>query len=86
MRTSLDHHVEFESILKVIQHRYRAVINNINLFDVYEDERILGKGKKSYALSILFEDPSKTFSDREIDKMMDSIIRDLESQFDAKLR
>ncbi len=78
--------VPFDQIRALIEKRYRKVISEINLFDVYEDEKVLGQGKKSYALSIVFQDPTRTFSDKDVDKMTDTIIADLGSQLGAKLR
>lgn len=82
----IDKSVQFDQLRALIEKRYRKVISEINLFDVYEDEKVLGEGKKSYALSIVFQDPTRTFSDKDVDKMIDTIVKDLGSQVGAKLR
>jgi phenylalanyl-tRNA synthetase beta chain len=53
----------------------------VNLFDVFEDESKLGPGKKSYAVSFVFENPTKTLEDKEIDALM----HDLQTAFETKL-
>ena len=44
----------------------KKLIKDINLFDIYESEEQLGEGKKSYAVSFIFEDPNKTMKDKEV--------------------
>ena len=62
------------------------MIRSCKLFDVYENEQVIGKNKKSYAVSITFEDPSKTLKDKEIDKLMDKIISQCTQSLGATLR
>jgi phenylalanyl-tRNA synthetase beta subunit len=51
------------------------------LFDVFDDENKLGVGKKSCAVSFVFEDTGKTLQDKEIDAVMNQ----LTSVFEGKL-
>jgi len=53
---------------------------------VYEDEQKLGKGKKSYAVSFVFQDANKTLTDKEIDKMMQKLMSLYQKQLGAELR
>ena len=46
----------------------------------------LEKGKKSYALSFLIEDQEKTLTDKQIDNMMDNLIKAFEQKANAKVR
>ena len=61
-------------------------MKDINLFDVYEDEERLGKGKVSYALSFTFENPERTLQDKEIDKVMNELIKGYEEKLGAVVR
>jgi hypothetical protein len=46
----------------------------------------LGEGKKSYAVSFTFQNPDKTFTDKEIDKMMENLRAQFEKQLGAQIR
>ena len=62
------------------------MLKNVNLFDVFESEEKLGAGKKSYAVSYDFENPEKTLSDKEVDKVMNKLIGSYEHQLGAVIR
>ncbi|MDY6325571.1 MAG: phenylalanine--tRNA ligase subunit beta [Catonella sp.] len=59
-------------------------LENVELFDVYEGERI-EKDKKSMAYSLTFRNKEKTLSDAEVNSDMDKIIKGL-SDIGASLR
>ena len=44
------------------------------------------KWKKSYAISMILQDNEKTLNDKQIDAIMNKIIKNLETQLGAKLR
>jgi phenylalanyl-tRNA synthetase beta chain len=60
-------------------------LKSINLFDVFESEK-LGAGKKSMAVSFTFLDEEKTLTDKEIDGMMSKIISSYEKELGAEIR
>ena len=64
----------------------KKLIKDINLFDVYEDEEKLGEGKKSYAISFTFENTERTLKDKEVDKVMNELIRIYEQDMGAVIR
>ncbi len=64
----------------------KKLIKDINLFDVYEDEEKLGKDKKSYAISFTFENPERTLNEKEVDKVMNELIRTYEEKTGAVIR
>ena len=63
----------------------KNILKSVNLFDVYEGER-LPKGKKSYALSFILEDKSKTLTDKHIDKVMNNLIQSYKEKVGAEVR
>ena len=63
----------------------KKLLKNVTLFDIYKGKN-LGEGKKSYAMSFILQDESKTLTDKVIDKTMKRIQSTLEQQFDAQLR
>ncbi len=60
-------------------------LQNIKLFDVFENEK-LGPNKKSVAINVNFVDAEKTLTDKEIDGFMQKIITNLEKELGAELR
>ena len=60
-------------------------ITDVRVFDVYEGEN-LPEGKKSLALSITFQPIETTFSDTDIEVLMNKVEQAIKSKFDAQLR
>ncbi len=81
----IENSVTFENIRKATAKVNSDLIRKINLFDVYEDSNI-GKGKKSYAVSFILRDDSKTLTDKEIDNIMGKISKILEKELGAQIR
>jgi phenylalanyl-tRNA synthetase beta chain len=77
--------VTFEQLYHVAKQTEKALLKNINLFDVYEGKN-LPEGKKSYALSFTLQDTSTTLTDVQIDKIMSKLKSNFETQFEAVLR
>lgn len=82
----IENSIKFGDIVAIARKVGKKLIKDINLFDVYENEAQLGAGKRSYAVSFLFEDPSKTLQVKEVDEVIDRLIAELESKLDAKIR
>ena len=55
------------------------------MFDIFESEK-LGKDKKSMAVSFTFIDEEKTMTDKEIDGIMNRLIRSFEVELGAEIR
>jgi len=62
-----------------------GLLDEIRLFDVFEGDTI-GAGKKSMAYALEFRAPDRTLSDREVDGLVDAIVRTLQTKFGATLR
>ncbi len=62
-----------------------AIIKNIELFDLYEGDKV-GQGKKSAAFHVTYQSNEKTLNDEEIKKLTDKIIERLKNKFAAELR
>lgn len=81
----LDKNIPFSAIYDIAQNAEKKLLLNVNLFDVYEGES-LPAGKKSYAVSFLFQDKEKTLTDKRVDKIMDTFKRRFENEVGATLR
>jgi phenylalanyl-tRNA synthetase beta chain len=82
----IDNSVKFSDIVAIARKHGKKLIRDINLFDVYENEEQLGSGKKSYAVSFIFEDITKTLKDKEVDKVVNKLIAEYESKLGASIR
>lgn len=82
----LDKAVTFGDIRQLATRTAKKLLKEINLFDVFEDEQKLGAGKKSYAVSFVFEDPEKTLQDKEIDAVMAQLNTAFEGKLGASIR
>jgi phenylalanyl-tRNA synthetase beta chain len=82
----LDNSVKFAQIEEIAHKTAKKLLKNISLFDVYENEAQLGKNKKSYAVSFLFEDNTKTLTDRDIDPTMQALVKMYEDKLQAVIR
>ena len=81
----LDKNVDFESIYNSCIKIDKKLIKDVSLFDVYEGSK-LPENKKSYGVSLNISSNEKTLSDKEIDNLMNKIIKNLSSNFGAELR
>ena len=71
--------------MATVREAERKLLQSVELFDVYEGDK-LPAGKKSYAISILLQDPEKTLQDKHIDKIMSKVVDGLRRRFNAELR
>ena len=82
----VENSVKFSDIVAIARKTGKQLLKEINLFDVYSNEEQLGKGKRSYAVSFSFEDPTKTLKDKEVDKVMNQLIEAYEQKIGAHIR
>ena len=81
----IDQNVTYDNIYNIASQTEKALLKDINLFDVYEGKN-LPEGKKSYALSFTIQDSSKTLTDTQIDKIMSKLQNNFETELGASLR
>ena len=81
----LDKNVNFEEVEKIAYETERKLLKSVVLFDVYEGKN-LEEGKKSYAINFTLQDAEKTLQDKQIDKVMQNLIKAYETKLGAKIR
>lgn len=81
----LDKNVSFGDVERIVRSADKKLLRSVTLFDVYEGDK-LPEGKKSYAISITLQDNEKTLLDKQIDAVMQKIVKSLEHQLGAQLR
>lgn len=63
----------------------KKLLRSVNIFDVYDGDKI-EQGKKSYAISFILRDDEKTLEDKQIDSVMNKLIQTFESKMGAVVR
>jgi len=81
----VDEKISFESIFNIATQTEKSLLKEVNLFDVYQGKN-LPEGKKSYAVSFVIQDATKTLTDVQIDKTIGKIKQNLENELGASLR
>ena len=80
-----DKEVNADDIKEVIQNSAGEFYKDLEIFDIYEGERI-DAGKKSIALSISWQSSSKTLLDGDIDTAVEKIVNSIKKELDGTLR
>ena len=81
----IDEFVSSSTILSVVEEKAGEFLVGSRIFDVYQGDAVL-KGKKSIAMGLTWQHPSRTLSDEEINAIISSCIKELQEQFNANLR
>ena len=81
----LDVKTEFKEIYNLAFQSEKNLLKEVDLFDVYQGDN-LPQGKKSYAVSFLIQDETKTLADKQIEKIMQKLQQTFEKNLDAILR
>ena len=81
----LDAKTEFKDVYNLAFQSEKNLLKEVDLFDVYEGNN-LPDGKKSYAVSFVLQDESKTLEEKQIDKIMQKLQQTFEKNLNAVLR
>lgn len=69
----------------IITRRAKSLLAGLQLFDVYEGERIAAD-KKSLAYSLKFNGGDRTLTDEEVNQLIEKILNDLKAKLGVELR
>lgn len=72
-------------VLDVIENAGGSLLIDTDLFDVYEGEEVK-EGRKNFAFHLIFQSPEKTLSDKEVNALVDKIIKALEANPEWEVR
>ena len=61
------------------------LLKQVHIFDIYQGDSV-GAGRKSLAIGLTFQDPSRTLRDEQVNAQIDAVVARLQSQFGAELR
>ena len=83
---TIEEDVTYQKVESIIRKNSGSLLKKISLFDIYRDKKQLGPGKKSYAVSLTFEDMEKNLKDKAIDKIVSKVVGKLKDEVGATLR
>lgn len=75
----------FGEIREIAFKSEKKLLNRVNVFSVYEGENI-DADKKAYAISFHLQDLERTLTDKQIDKVMNNLMRRFEQDLNAVIR
>ena len=80
MSIVVDKNIEYDTISNIVKKQAGAILESIELFDIYIFDKALEeyKDKKSISISMVFRDSKKTLEESIIIKTMDNILKGLE--------
>ena len=81
----IDCKTEFKEVYNLAFQSERNLLKEVDLFDVYEGDK-LPVGKKSYAISFVLQDETRTLEDKQIDGIMQKLQQTFEKNLGAVLR
>ena len=81
----VDGSVKYELLESLAFQTEKNLLKDVNLFDVYEGDKI-EKGKKSYALSFILQDENATLTDVEVEKVIQKLMKAYQEKAGAVIR
>jgi phenylalanyl-tRNA synthetase beta chain len=75
--------VTYRRVKEIIQNF--PLVNRVTLFDLYRGEQMT-EGRKSFAVRIEYQSPSRTLTDEEVDRTQDQMLAKLRQELGAALR
>lgn len=81
----IDQEVSFEALQEIAFKTERKILKSVSLFDVYEGKNLPNR-KKSYGINFTFLDKNKTLTDKQVDKVMEKLLKNFKNAFDVELR
>lgn len=80
MSIVVDKNIEYDTISNIVKKQAGAILESIELFDIYIFDKEIEeyKNKKSISISMVFRDSKKTLEENTITKTMDNILKGLE--------
>ena len=77
--------ISFDQVRNIAFKTEKKLLKQVDLFDVYRGDK-LPSGKKSYAVSFIIQDETKTLTDKQIEKIMGKLQKAYEKELAAELR
>ncbi len=81
----VDESLPSDSLINFVRGSAGEILQDVQIFDVYSGKGIASK-RKSIALGLILQHPSRTLVDKEVDDIIHTVIAGLKKEFGADLR
>ncbi len=81
----IDSSVSYEKIEQLAYQTEKKLLKSVTIFDIYEGKGV-PEGKKSYAINFVLQDAQKTLVDKQIENIMNNLIKVYQKELNAELR
>lgn len=81
----VDKNVKYDLLESLAFQTEKTLLKRVNLFDVYEGDKI-DAGKKSYALSFILRDENTTLTDKQVEIVMEKLVKTYQEKAKAVIR
>lgn len=81
----IEKNMDFIQLKQLAYQVEKELLKEVSVFDVYMGDKV-EQGKKSYALRFLLQSEHKTLTDKEIDKVMEKLVKVYEEKAGAIIR
>jgi phenylalanyl-tRNA synthetase beta chain len=82
----VDSKVTHRQIVETIAALRLPLVEAIELFDIYQDEKTLGQGRISMAYTVTYRDPQQTLTDKDVNSVHEQVRTHLAATLGAELR
>lgn len=73
------------TIWNSINNQNEKILQQINIFDIYQDEKLKDEKKKSVGINFKLQSKNETLSDKSINHVIDAIIKNIKDKLDGIL-
>lgn len=82
----VDEEKTYATCLEQLRRAAGKLLKDVRLFDVYRDEKRVGKDKKSMAFALTFSGGDRTLTQDEVDKAMENVVEKIKTSLGADVR
>ncbi|MBI2050156.1 MAG: hypothetical protein HYT35_01725 [Candidatus Staskawiczbacteria bacterium] len=82
----IDKSINLNNYYEIVRDFAQNLIEEVKLFDSYEDDEKFGKDKKSYTFRIVYRSPERTLTSEEINQIQEKIQEKTKQELNALLR
>jgi len=78
--------INYNEIVKEMKRTAGDNLQEVNIFDIYQNAELAQAGKKSVSFHLIFQSSTKTLKNKEIEEILKDIIEKVEKLFAARAR
>jgi phenylalanyl-tRNA synthetase beta chain len=81
----LDENILIGDLISTIAHNGKDILKSVEPSNIFRNKS-LGENKKSVTINFIFQSPTKTLEDKDVNFVINEIIKVISSKYSAKLR